>query len=94
MKIEFEKVAAFKVKGKTRELTFLRVSEWNGLQEWRATTGEALVVSTVGATTGEAFSGAFVAFFDISESGSATVIKASPDLLDELSLLKPSAGSA
>lgn len=95
MKIAFEKITAFKVKGKTKEFTFLHVSSWNGLQEWRATTGERLIVATAGtdaaagpfAGFAEAFGDIFGEHFGRPNAGEVAVVLASPDLCDELSLV-------
>ena len=95
MKIAFEKITAFKVKGKTKEFTFLHVSSWNGLQEWRATTGEGLIVATAGSAAetrpfggfSEAFGDIFGAHFGRPGASEVAVVLASPDLCEELSLV-------
>lgn len=91
MKIEFEKVEAFKVKGKTREFVFMLVSTWNTLLEWRATTGETLVLGPASVIGG--FRGPFSEIFDTwagrPVKGESVVVMATPELIEELALSKP-----
>lgn len=80
MKLEYKAIESFEVCG----IIFNCVSKWNGLEEWRDSDGQKMIVSR---DRGSPIAAVFAEIFtDGPQPGQLAVVSASPRLIDQLKL--------